>query len=571
MKARDQPSFAFGPFVIDGERRRLLRDGEPVPLTRKAFDTLLVLLEHGGKVVDKEELLERVWPDTHVEENNLNQTISALRKALDDRAQEPKWIETVARRGYRFLNAARSRTGGPQEIAVLPFRLLGAGTGAATGAEDDTVLGVGLADTLITRLSGIERLVVRPTGAVLRFTAGDRDAVAAARELGVGSVLDGSIRRAGNRIRVTVQLVSVETGTSLWGEKFDEEVTDLFTVEDAISERVAHALARTLSPEETTRLVKRETSSAEAHLLYLQGRYFADRLSREGFEKSTACFERAIALDPHYAPAYAGMAYNYMQAQELILSPSEAMPRAEAAARKALALDASLGEARIVLAVAAFWYHRDWAAAEREAHAAIASSPRSTTVRRLFSWILVLRGSFDEGFAQLAEAAAVDPFSFEHDFYLMGDLYFARRFDDCIEHMRAMLREHPGFWLGHLMLGRALEQTERLAEALDAYRAARRADTRIPEALGDLGRALARSGAREEASAILGELGEVARTMYVSPYLFATIHAGLGDWETTLTELARAVEERSWYAAWLPVDPVMDPLRGDPRFRELLR
>jgi DNA-binding winged helix-turn-helix (wHTH) protein/Tfp pilus assembly protein PilF len=567
MNARGEPSFAFGPFAVDGERRRLLRDGEPVPLTRKAFETLLVLLEHGGKVVDKEVLLDRVWPDTHVEENNLNQTISAIRKALDDRAQEPKWIETVSRRGYRFLNAPRAAApGGPQEIAVLPFRLLG----ASTGAEDDEVFGIGLADTLITRLSGIERLVVRPTGAILRFTSGDRDAVIIARELGVGSVLDGSIRRAGNRIRVTVQLISVEKGTPLWGEKFDEEVTDLFTVEDAISERVAHALARTLSPEETTRLARRETSSAEAHLLYLQGRYFADRLSREGFEKSTACFERAIALDPHYAPAFAGMAYNYMQAEELILAPSEAMPRAESAAGKALALDPSLGEARILLAVVAFWYHRDATAGEREARAAIATSPRSATVRRLFAWILVLRGRFDEGFAQLAEAGAIDPFSFEHDFYLMSCLYFARRFDESMGHLRALLREHPGFWLGHLMLGRALEQSGHLSEALEAYRAARRADVRITEVLGDLGRALARSGAREEASAILDELRELAKTAYVSPYLFATIHVGLGDWEAALPALARAVEERSWYATWLPVDPVMDPLRNDPRFQALL-
>jgi len=255
--------YEFGRFRLDAKERLLLRDGEIVPLTPKAFDMLLALVENSGHLLEKNELMRTLWPDTFVEEESLAQNISLLRKALDE-SENQKFIETVPRRGYRFVASVRKTI---KSIAVLPFKSLGID-------GRDEYLGIGIAETLTTRLSSLKLITVRPSSAVLKYASPEKETVVAGRELEVDTVLEGSIRRLGERLRVTARLVSVPDGSVLWADKFDENFTDIFKVEDSISAKVAEALALKLSGEEQKRLTMRYTDNAEAYQLYLKGRYF---------------------------------------------------------------------------------------------------------------------------------------------------------------------------------------------------------------------------------------------------------------------------------------------------------
>jgi TolB-like protein len=338
--------YEFGPFRIDAHKRRLLRDGETVAVTPKAFETLLALVENSGKLLDKDDLMNLVWPDTVVEEANLTQNVSVLRRALGESSNERKYIVTVPGRGYRFIadvkelfdeegdlilaRRTRSRvviedvieTEIPSKsLCVLPFKSLSA------EASDD-YLGLGIADALITKLSNIRQIVVRPTSAVLRYADMSHDPVAVGRELKVESVLEGSIRRDSDRIRVTVQLVNVRDEAPLWADRFDEMFTDIFSVEDRISEQVARALVLKITGEEQKQLTKRQTENAEAYQNYLKGLYYTNKATSNGAMKGIEHYNRAIELDPNYALAYAGLAESYTWLSHLCLPPGEAMPRA---------------------------------------------------------------------------------------------------------------------------------------------------------------------------------------------------------------------------------------------------
>jgi len=555
-------SFEFAPFRLDPERRALTRGGSEITLSRKAFDTLLVLLEEQGNVVAKDVLMKRVWPDSFVEENSLNQSISALRKALGDQAGVPKYIETVSGRGYRFVapivvHAAPPRTAEstPRTLAVLPLR--------SPGADEGDWLGIGIADTLITRLSNVRELVVRPTSAVLRFAA-SHDPVETGRALDVDAVLEGNVRKSGDRLRVNVQLVSVASGAPIWARTFDERFTEIFAVEDAISERVAEALTSRLSGEERSRLTHRATENSEAYRLYLNGRWYADRLTRESLTKALESLQQAVDLDPLYALGHAGLAYHYLQSADLMMPSREAMTHAEEAARRALAIDESLVDARSALATV--FLFRDWnrAASEREFERAIAIDPRNVHARQMYGWCLTLSGAFDHAMLQFRTAEEIDPFSTANGLYAVPSLYYARRYDEALVRTRAMIERDPAFWLAHVILGRTLEATSDLAGAIACYEEARRVDDSFDESLGDLGRALGKSGRTAEAKAVL------ARLTGAPAFTIANVHLGLGDLEQTFARLNDAIDERSWYVTWYRIDPMLDPLRDDPRFARLL-
>jgi TolB-like protein len=332
--------YEFGPFRVDAAQHLLFRDGVPVPLTPKAFDTLLVLVENSGRLVEKDNLMKEVWPDSFVEEGSLTRNISVLRKLLGGDSADTRYIETLPKRGYRFtvsvsqlegeellvrrhaqvrivteedvdepeeISATKKKLSLPEAVrslAVLPFKLLG-------GDLADEYLGLGIADALITKLSNIRRITVRPTSAVLNFTGLTQDAASSGRQLRVDAVLEGSIQRVNERIRVTVQLVGVEESAPLWGEKFDAAFTDIFEVEDRVSEQVVTALTSKLSGEESRFLVKRYTEDTEAYRSYLQGRYFWNKRTPEGLSKAVEFFREAIGRDPDYALAYAGLADCY--------------------------------------------------------------------------------------------------------------------------------------------------------------------------------------------------------------------------------------------------------------------
>jgi len=530
-------SFEFAPYRVDAGRRTLMRGGSEVALSRKAFDTLVVLLEERGNVVPKEVLIQRVWPDSFVEENSLNQTVSALRKVLG-----PKFIETVSGRGYRFVapivvNAAPPPET-PRSLAVLPLRNL--------GAEEGDWLGIGIADTLITRLTNVRELAVRPTSAVLRHA--QSDAVEAGRALGVDAVLEGNIRKAGDRLRANVQLVSVATGAPIWARTFDERFTEIFAVEDAISERVAEALTTRLSGEERSGLRQHPTESSEAYRLYLNGRWYADRLTRDSLTQALESLQQAVALDPHFALGYSGLAYHFVQCADLTIPSREAHTRAEEAARRALEIDPSLVEAHAVIGTVRFF--RDY---DRDACLRAFENAHS---HHLYGWCLVLMGEFDRGLRALHAMQELDPYAQANTVYIAPALYFARRYDESLAVLRT--QADPQLWLTHVITGRCLEAQGDLEGAIRSYEDSRRVDDSVPESLADLGRASGRAG----------------RTFDVPPnvpsWVTANIHLGRRDYDRVFEFLNRMIDERSWYAVWLRIDPQLDELREDARFAKLL-
>jgi len=400
--------YSFENFTLDTSRRILLRGEEAVPLTPRIFDTLVYLVEHHDRMVTKEELLRTIWPNVFVEENNLTQSVSALRRVLGESKGEKRFIVTVAGHGYRFVTPVRASTATEQvtqtatTIAVLPFRPL-------VEKDRDEALELGMADALIMQLSNSPQIVVRPLTSVRRFTSLDQDAQKAGRELGVDSVLDGSIQRAVDRIRVNARLTNAADGKTLWTGTFDEKFTDVFGVQDAISERVANALKLSLGKGGFT---KRFTESTGAYELYLQGRYHWNRLIPSEVQRSTEFYEQAIKLDPNYALAYAGLAVaNISFPISADGLPRDCFPRAKAAALKALSIDESLADAHAYLAFVHFWFDWDWDSAETELKRALVLNPNSAEAHRGFGILVSQLRRFEEAIAESFRGQELAPFA----------------------------------------------------------------------------------------------------------------------------------------------------------------
>jgi DNA-binding winged helix-turn-helix (wHTH) protein/TolB-like protein/Flp pilus assembly protein TadD len=601
--------FTFGPFLLDTRERRLLRDGEVVPLTLKAFDLLRILVENRGHLLRKEELIERVWPDAIVEENNLTVTMSALRKALDEGPTDRQYIETVPRRGYRFVAEVRAsaepspsgqvphqrrarvfvrgatvlaavaaavavawmwRRSTPaasrpvRSMAVLPFRSL---------TDDGEYLGLGMADALITRLGSTRRLLVRSTGAVQKYAGSALDPVASGRELQVDSVLEGSIQTAGDGLRTTVRLLRVSDGSTMWAGTFDERMTDIFSVQDSISQRVAEALELELTATERRGLTRRGTSDSEAYQLYLKGRFFWNKRSREGFGRGASYFRQAVEKDPGYALAYSGLADSHIGLTFYhYASPQAAMPLARAAALRALEIDASLAEAYVSLAHVKTNYEWEWAEAERLFRKAIAIEPEYATAHQWFGiHYLAPRGRLEEAVAETRRARQLDPLSPVFNAFVGAALFFARRYDEAIEECRKTIDLHPDFGVARWYLGRAYLQKGRHQEALAELQKAVALSGDSPLMKGTLGVGYALAGDRGAAQAALVELEALRSASYASALDLADIHVALGDRERAFRWLDQAAAERSFHLIYLEVWPELDPLRADPRFAALVR
>src|SRR5581483_2748265 len=438
----------------------------------------------------------------------------------------------------------------PRHIAVLPFRPL-------SRAGRDEYLELGMADALITKLSDISQVVVRPTSSVRRYTDLDQDPITAGTELGVESVLEGSIQKLGDRIRVTARLVNVEDGRALWAGKFDEEFTDIFAVEDSISEKVAAALALKLTGEERARLMKRYTENTEAYHLYLKGRFYWNKRAFEGMEKSIECFQQAIALDPRYALAYAGLADSYAKLGDVgvtAIPPKEAFARARVAAGRATEIDSTLAEAHTSLAHLNMHTYA-WAEAEKEFRLALELSPNYATAHHWYAYFLIFNGRPDEALVEITRALELDPLSLPIQADIGELLYFARRYDQAVGQLRKALDLDPHFLQARMVLARAWVQKEMYEEALAELHRARAISADNTEALASLGHASAVSGRRDEALRVLDELNELSAQTYVSPYDLAVIHTSLGERDRAFTCLDRACEEQAAGMIYLTVDP----------------
>jgi DNA-binding winged helix-turn-helix (wHTH) protein/TolB-like protein/Tfp pilus assembly protein PilF len=612
--------YEFGPYLLNAAERTLTRGGEVVPLGPKLFDTLLLLVESGGRLLGKDELLKRLWPDNFVEESSLSQNIFLLRKALGESASapEPRYIETVPKIGYRFVaqvnrlevnpleqenhspgipqivaprwkNVGRSLSivcallaGAlvliqfsvhrrvkqndaafhPQSIAVLPFKRVGEGS-------SDELLGLGMADATIGKLSNLHQISVRPTSAVFKYTERQSDPLAAGRELGVDAVLDGTVQHADEHIRVTVQLISIADGRTIWAGKFDERFTDIFALQDSISEQVAQALPLQINVDERKALVKRYTEKTEAYQSYITGIYFWNQRSKEGLNKAVEYFQQAIAADPNYALAYAQLAdsyfllgyYNYSS-----LPTAEMYAKAKAAATSALELDATLAEAHTAMAMVQMRYDKDAAGAMRSIRRAIDLNSNNSTAHLRYAWFLINDKQLKEALQEMRRAQELDPLSPTNNTALATMLIYSRRYDEALKYSRKAIELDPNFYSGRLNLGLACEQAGLYDEAIAEYQKARELDGDSVDALAGLGHAFAMAGRRAAAQKILRELQSRAVHDESAPYDISLIYAALNQKERAFAWLHKAATTHALLIRDLRFDPQLDVLRTDPQF-----
>lgn len=569
--------YQFGPFQLDTGERILKRNGEMVPLTRKAFDTLCLLVENSGCVLQKEEMMNRIWPDSFVEEATLAQNVFTLRRVLGESPTEAQYIETVPRRGYRFIakvsvvvpdsgEQGEQGRNGPtaKSLAVLPFKTL-------TPERGNEYFGLGMADALITKLCNVREIVVRPTSAVLKYHRQDHDLYTAGRELKAQLVLDGAIQRLDDRIRITVQLVNLESGAPLWADKFDERFSDVFSLQDTISELVVEALTLELTNAQKSKLKKKHTKNSEAYRSYLQGRYLWSKWTEDGFLKSIEAFQRAIETEPGYALPYAGLADAYSSlAFYGYMKPSEAMPKVKEMALRALRIDDQLAEARLPLAAALFFYDWDWVEAEREFEWIIQASPASAIAHQLHGLLLIAMNRLDEATSRLRQALELDPFSPLIKTTAGFPYYYSRRYDDAIELYRQIIDEDPHFGLAHVALGEVYAQIGRYEQAIDHYKVAIASWGEKP-VLPYLGHAYAASQQKDKAIEIIRRLEEMSAREFISPFSLAVVYAGLDARDELFEALEKAYHGRSNRLVFLSVHPIFEPFHSDPRFAAIIK
>jgi len=472
------------------------------------------------------------------------------------------WMVFERQYSARPISESSRRT-----LAVLPFKPL------ESGAQDD-YLALGMADALITRLGGIGALIVRPTSSVVRYATEDADALTVGRQLGVEVLIDGRFQRRGDRFRVMVQLVRVADGETLWADAFDEPIHDLLRVQDAISQRVAETLVTSLTPDERSRLAAGHTANTEAYQLYVRGRYFWERRTGDGIRKSIDYYRQAIAADPEYALAFAGLADSYnILGNVSLLPPHEAYPQATAAAEQALRLDDRLSQARIAMAFATYLYDRDWTAAEPMFTRALAETPNYGPGHQWYAVCLVSRGRFDEARAEIHRAVELDPSSLVITAVEAWISFLSRRYPDAVAQARQALEMDERFGLAYTYLAQTYTASGQYQQAADALRAsiAYNRDTRDQRHLGLLGLGFAKTGQADAARRTIDEIRALAQHQYMTPYGEALVRVGLGENEKAMTLLEQAAGQRYPWAIHFNIDPLLDPLRGDPRFEALLQ
>jgi DNA-binding winged helix-turn-helix (wHTH) protein/TolB-like protein/Flp pilus assembly protein TadD len=619
MVSHVQERYEFGPFRLDPVEHILLRGDQVVALTPKAFETLALLVRSCGHLVRKEELLERVWRDTIVEEGNLNVIIHTLRKALGDDPRKSKYIETVAKCGYRFVaevrkaneqkeaieasidslpvydvkrssyqeqiaasatfffvwrsnhppKAAVAATPAPvRSIAVLPFRVL-------SSEKGDEYLSLGLADALITSLSQTRQVIVRQTEAVAKYQNTGKDPLEAGREQGVDAVLEGQVQRIGDRVRVTARLVRTSDGASLWADRFEEKFTNIFAVEDAVAEKVARTTILAMkgtgeAPAE--RLTKRYTENNEAYEAYLKGRYMWNKRTVDSLQKALAYFQQAIRLDPNYSLAYVGLADTYTLLSFFTLAaPNDAFPKAKAAAEKALAIDSTLAEAYTALGQYKAYYEWDWNGAEEQFQKGIDLNPNYPLLHHWRSLNLIAMGRMDEARAAMRRALELDPLLLVTNVNLGRIDYYEGRYDQAIKQYQRALELDKDFMRTHLRLGLAYVQQGRYQEAVAEYNRALEIAGDTPQIRAHIAHVMAVSGKRSEALAALAALQERAKRQYVPPYDIALIYVGLGEKNKAFVWLEKAYNDHSTEMIYFKVEPMLAPLRSDSRYQDLLR
>lgn len=611
--------FSFDDVTVDCENFRVLKATELITLTPRAFDVLVVLLKQPGRVVEKRELFDQVWGETHVTDNALTKIIKEIRQALDDDATAPRYIETVPKRGYRFIGAVEEKSAAqisqisqsrptvelPQttsppfvfskvtlalsvagliaiaalvgwlvfrqksaehspirSIAVLPFKPLNADS-------RDESLEMGMAETLITRLSNLRQVVVRPMSAVRKYTELQQDPVKAGQEVQAEAVLDGSIQKVGERVRVTVRLINVRSGEPVWSEQFDENFTDIFKVQDSIAERITTALTLQLSGQEKAQLAKHLTDNPEAYQLYLRAQLLWHGRRQNWIEQSLAHYQQALEKDPNFALAHIGVADCY-----IMLSGHRkiSMPEAETKARpnimKALEIDHSLALAHNALAELKYQYEYDWSGAEKEFKKALELNPNVAWIRQAYGWFLMSAGRFDEATAEMEKARELDPSSLTINAGRGRLFYYSRQYDQAIQQFQNIIAVEPNDGSAYVALAAIYEQQRRYPEAVDAYLKSFEMPPELSEELRKTFRDLGWQGFLRKRLETL-EAGD--RAGHAEPYEFANLYVQLGRKDEAFAWFEKTFAERDPVTLQFKIEPAYESLRNDPRYAQLLR
>jgi DNA-binding winged helix-turn-helix (wHTH) protein/TolB-like protein/Flp pilus assembly protein TadD len=651
MRIKTKHFYEFNGFRVDPGEGLLLHGDEAIPLPPKALDLLLFLVENAGHVLSKEELMKRLWPDSFVEEANLSHHIFNLRKALGDDKNAVKFIETIPRRGYRFVanvtemqdesgefvvaehsqshivveeyTVAASDTGfqprhphkrsllesglarnesqrkpyylfsaalvavlalgvasyfwilrkppqepaalGVRSIAVLPFKPLSA-------EHRDEALELGMADTLINKLSPIRHLIVRPISEVRQYTKLEQDPVTAGRELGVDYVLEGNLQMVGDKTRATMRLLRMSDGSAVWTDKCDQQCSTIFALQDAIAERIVGTLALKLTSDEQKKIIKRYTDDSEAYRLALIGRYHWNQWTSEGWKKSIDYYNQAIEKEPNYALAYAWMSAAYLvQANNGLISQREAHAKAKPLVQKALDLDGELDDGYYQMAALKLFYEWDWDGAERELKRAFELNPNHPEGRLLYAYYLMIKGRTDESLREVERCQELNPVSAFIGTEAADMLYFARRYDEALAQYRKTLSLDPNFTEAHWGLAMVYAQKGMTQEALLEINTITRLVGVNEDTMSALGYLYALMGRRAAAQEIVHNLEKITKQGYFDPIKIVYIYAALGEKDRAFEWLERAYNERPVGMKWLNVNPKFDNLRKDQRFTDMQR
>jgi TolB-like protein/Tfp pilus assembly protein PilF len=559
-------SYEFGPFRVDERERRLLRDGEVVPLTPKVFDILLVFVQNSGHILSKDEVMKLVWPNTAVEEGNLARNVSTLRKALGERPTNYRYVETVPWRGYRFManvHVVRDEPVRPaiDSIAVLPFVNV-------AGDPNLEYLSDGISESLINNLSQLPHLKVMSRNSAFRYRGRDTDAQAVGRELNVQAVVMGRVADREDMLSISVELVDARDDRHLWGAQYIRQSADILAMQETIANEITGKLRLKLTSEEQQRLTRRHPEKTDAYHLYLKGRYHFNKLTLDGVEKGITHFQQAIEKAPRYALAYTGLidCYNYLA------------KRAEArkAATRALELDQTLGEAHASLAFHKFLYDWNFAGAERGFRQAIELNPNYAEAHHWYAIYLANVGRHDEAVPLGKRAVELDPLSLLMNMTPALIFYLSRQYYRSVEVLQKILEMEPNFPAAHSVLGNAYAQAEMYEHAMAEYQKVLELSqgvTVVETAMkAIIAHAYARWGKRSKAMKMLDEVIKAsANGTNVSSYSIAGIYAALGESAPAFEWLDKAYEQHDLQLVSLKVDPSLDGVRSDPRFADLVR
>ena len=570
----------FDVFALDVRTGELRKRGTKLRLQGQPLQVLATLLKRAGELVTREELRSEIWPaDTFVDfDHSLHNAIARIRETLGDSADAPRYIETLPRRGYRFIERVdevkpeartsslrHDRDGDAREIqaiAVLPLKDLSGEPGHEYFAD-------GMTEALITCMAKIKALRVISCTSALQYKGVRKSLPQIARELNVDAVIEGSVLRSGARVRITAQLIHC-SDRHLWAESYERDFRDILSLQSEIARQVANQVRIVLTPEERNRLGIVRQVKPEAHELYLKARHFWNKRTEENIRKALSYFQQAIDNDPSDAQGYAGLADSYnILGYYNALPPNEAYPKGKAAALKALELDDSLAGPHAALGVVKRDFEWDWSGAEAEFQRAIELNPGYVEAYHWHSTLLSMLGRHADALREKKKALAMDPLSVVIRTDLARMYYFSRDYDQSLEQYRAALDMDPNFGSAHLWLAQVYEQKGLYKEAISSLKTGMHLSSDSMYALAKLGQGYAIAGRCDEARTVLNQLNALSSKRYVSPYDIALIHLGLQEKDETFTWLQRALEQRSLWLGYLSVEPQLDPLRSDQRFQRL--